>query len=72
MDKLFELMFQEFTTQGRKYQMLPNFGICCRELGDSKLRVFAHASAVPALSSFVQAKGKKNFTRWISSPFHLQ
>ena len=24
---------QEFKAQGTKYKMLPNFGICCRELG---------------------------------------
>ena len=30
--------------------MLPNFGICCRELGNAKLRVFAHTFAVSGLS----------------------
>ena len=30
---------QEFEAIGRKNQMLPNLGICCRELGGSKLRV---------------------------------
>ena len=29
--------------------MLPNFGICCKELGRLKVRVFAHACAVSAL-----------------------
>ena len=41
---------QEFKAQGRIYQVLPNFGVCCRELGGSKLRDFAHACAVSALS----------------------
>ena len=36
-----------FKAQLRKYQVLPNFGICCRELEEgSKLRVFVHAYAV--------------------------
>ena len=30
---LFEMMNQKFKARGRKYQLLPNFGICCRELG---------------------------------------
>ena len=41
---------QEFKAQGTKYQVLQNFGICCRELGDSKLPVFAHVCEVSALS----------------------
>ena len=45
------MMNQELKAQRRKYEMLPNFGICCRELGDSKLRVCAHACAVSALSN---------------------
>ena len=44
---------QEFKALERKYQALPNFGICCRKLGGSKLRVFVHACAVSALSSKV-------------------
>ena len=51
LDKLSEITNQEFKTQGTKYQVLQNFGICCRELGGSKLRVFAHAFAISALSS---------------------
>ena len=42
-DKLFEMINQEFKTQRTKFQVLPNFGVCCRELGGSKLRVFVHA-----------------------------
>ena len=42
---------QEFKAKGTTYQALPNFRICCRELGGSKLRVFAHACAVSALSA---------------------
>ena len=32
-EKLFEMINQEFKAQGTKYQVLPNFGTCCRELG---------------------------------------
>ena len=49
-DKLFEMINQEFKAQGTKYQVLPNFGICCRSYEDSKLRVLVHARAVSALS----------------------
>ena len=42
---------QEFKAIDGKYKMLPNFGIGCRELGGSKLRVFAHACAVSNLSN---------------------
>ena len=44
-------------TLGRKYQVLPYFGICCRELGGSKLRVFAHACTVFALSVLASIEG---------------
>ena len=45
-------MIREFKGQARKYQLLPNFGICCRERGGwgSKILVFEHACAVSALS----------------------
>ena len=33
MDQSFEMMHQEFKAQRGRYQMLPYFGICCRELG---------------------------------------
>ena len=39
-DKLFEMMNQEFKTLGRKYGVLPNFGICCRELGGAQSYAF--------------------------------
>ena len=32
---------QEFKAKGTKYQLSPNFGICCRVLRDSKLQVSA-------------------------------
>ena len=35
--------------------MLPNFGISCREEGELKLRVFAHACTVPAQPSVMLA-----------------
>ena len=41
-DKLFEMVNQEFKAQWRKCQVLLDFGICCRELGDSKLQFFVH------------------------------
>ena len=41
---------QEFKALGRKHQVLPNFEICCRELGGPKLRFFVHSCAVSALS----------------------
>ena len=44
---------EEFKALGRKCGVLPNFGICCRELGGSKLRVFVHACAVSALSHVI-------------------
>ena len=52
--KLFERINQEFKAQGKQYQVLPNFGICCRELRGSMLGVFAHACAVSALSITVR------------------
>ena len=39
-DKLFEMTNQEFKAQGTKYQVLPNFGICCRELRELKVANF--------------------------------
>ena len=36
--------------QGIKYQVLPNSGICCKELAGLKVTSFAHACAVSALS----------------------
>ena len=35
-DKLFEMMGPEMKVQGRKYQILSNFGIFCRESGGLK------------------------------------
>ena len=37
---LFEMINQEFKAQGTKYQMLPDLGICCRELRGLKLAIF--------------------------------
>ena len=50
-DKLFEMINQEFKAQGREYQVLPNFRVCCRVLGGSKVRHFGHVCAVSALSN---------------------
>ena len=58
---------QEFKGQGTKYQVLPNFGICCRELGGSKLRVFAHVCAVSALSVGVKFYHNGRFCNTIAS-----
>ena len=40
----------------QKYQALPYFGICCTELGGSKLQVFAYDYAISTLS--VQSASK--------------
>ena len=48
MHKLYEMINQELKADGRKYQVLPNFGICYEEL--SKLRILVHANAVSTLS----------------------
>ena len=42
---------QEFKAMGRKFQVLPNFGICCRELGGLKIRVLRMRAQLSALSS---------------------
>ena len=47
--KLFEMMNQEFEAQGRKYQLLPNFGISCTEQRGLKVTSFAHACESPLL-----------------------
>ena len=39
-DRLFEMINQEFKAQGTKKQVLPNFGIRCRELGGLKVTIF--------------------------------
>ena len=39
-DKLFEKINQEFKIQGTKYQVLPNFGICCRQLAGLEVTSF--------------------------------
>ena len=39
-DKLSEMINEEFEAQGTKYQVLLNFGICCRELGELKVTSF--------------------------------
>ena len=59
MDKLYEMINQEFKAQGRNRQVLPNFRICCRELEGSKLKIFTHARAVSALSFWLL------FASWI-------
>ena len=35
-------------------EILPHFGICCRELGGSKLNMFMYANAVSVLSIRIQ------------------
>ena len=40
MDNLFQIKNQEFKAQGTKYQVLLNFGICCRELRGPKVTSF--------------------------------
>ena len=41
---------EEFKAQGTKYQVLLDFGICCRELGGLKLLFGEHACADSAQS----------------------
>ena len=41
---------QEFKAQSRIYQVLPDFWICCKELGELKVASFAHACAASAPS----------------------
>ena len=47
---LFEMINRGFKALGRKYLVLPNFGICFRELRELKVTNFAHTCAVSALS----------------------
>ena len=49
MDKLFEMQNQEFKLQGRKFQVLSNFGICCGELRG--LRVTSFGACVRSFCS---------------------
>ena len=44
------MMIHELKAQGRKYQKLPNLGSVAGSWMGSKLRLFAHACAVSALS----------------------
>ena len=67
--------------QGRKYLVLPSVGICSRELGGSRLQIFAHAFSVSALPEMVntmidltiprmrstQGQSKRNETRYNQS-----
>ena len=39
-DKLFETINQEFKAQKTKYEVLPSFGICCKEPRGLKLASF--------------------------------
>ena len=48
--KLFEMINQQFKIQETRYQVLPNFQVCCREQGGPKVTSFAHVCAVSALS----------------------
>ena len=49
-DKLFEMINQEFKAEGTKYQVLPNYVIRCRELEGLKVFVQLHGCSVSALS----------------------
>ena len=40
MHKLFEMLNQEFEAQERKYQVLPNFGICCLKIDGLEVTSF--------------------------------
>ncbi len=43
------MMSQELKAEGRKYQVLPNFEICCWDLGGLKVKNFHKCTAVPAV-----------------------
>ena len=49
-DKLFEMTNQEFDAPGTKYQVLLDFGVCCREL-----RVLEVTSLGESVRSFYSA-----------------
>ena len=48
-DKLFEMISQEFKALERKYRVLPNFGICCNET--RKLKVASFCARVRSFCS---------------------
>ena len=51
MDKFFEMINQRFKALRRKYKVLLNFGICCRELGAQSYEFLRMLSQfLPALS----------------------
>ena len=50
-----------FKTQGTKYQVLPNFGICCRELGG--LKVASFCACVRSFCSVTVDKTRKQRTQ---------
>ena len=45
---------EEIMALGTKHQVLPNFGICCRELGWLKVTNFVQACAVSTLSILIE------------------
>ena len=51
MDKLFETINEEFKAQGPNLQVLPNFGICCREL--ARLKVTSLRACVRSFCSVI-------------------
>ena len=58
MHKFFEMINQELKVQRTKYQVWPNVGVRCLELGGgSKLGVFAHAYSVSALANTTKSMG---------------
>ena len=54
---------QEFEAPGTNYQVLPNFGVSCRELRGLKVTIFVHAYAVSALSFTTQIRFVKTVFR---------
>ena len=58
MVKLFEILNQEFKALGTKYQVLPNFGTCARELGGLKVTSFR-----ACVRSFCSVDLQTNFIR---------
>ena len=39
-DRFFEMINQEFEAPGTKYEVLPNLGVCCRELRELEVTSF--------------------------------
>ena len=66
---LFETMSQEFKAQGTQYQVLPTFGICCREL--MGLTVTSFRACVRSFCSVGQSNRKCSGSSILSFVGHI-